>query len=169
VGRCRADAQVATDHRRREAAARDGHVARPPAAPRLPICRTLPWPLLLHHLQRRPPCTASCVGSRLWSRLYSPNLRARWCTIRQGRPRFAPRFSALQYLSHAAPRRLTSALLRPHMSRCSLMLAGLVVAAAFQATPISQLRFVARQSSTAHSDLQALKNSGWRYGQGNAS
>jgi hypothetical protein len=55
------------------------------------------------------------------------------------------------------------------MSRCSLMLAGLVVAAAFQATPISQLRFVARQSSTAHSDLQALKNSGWRYGQGNAS
>ena len=75
----------------------------------------------------------------------------------------------LQYLSHAAPRRLTSALLRPHMSRCSLMLAGLVVAAAFQATPISQLRFVARQSSTAHSDLQALKNSGWRYGQGNAS
>ena len=37
--------------------------------------------------------------------------------------------------------------------RFSLMLTGLMVAAAFQATPASQPRFVARQSSTAHSDL----------------
>ena len=52
------------------------------------------------------------------------------------------------------------------MSRCSLVLAGLAVAAAFQATPASQPRFVARQSSTAHSDLQALRWGsvvlGWR-------
>ena len=37
------------------------------------------------------------------------------------------------------------------------MLTGLMVAAAFQATPASQPRFVARQSSTAHSDLQDFK------------
>ena len=46
------------------------------------------------------------------------------------------------------------------------MLTGLMVAAAFQATPASQPRFVARQSSTAHSDLQALRWGsvvlGWR-------
>jgi|TARA_B110001469_G_C9578265_1_gene286788 hypothetical protein len=39
------------------------------------------------------------------------------------------------------------------MTRCSFMLAGLAVAAAFQATPASQPRRF-RQGSTAQSDLQ---------------
>ena len=42
------------------------------------------------------------------------------------------------------------------MSRCSLVLAGLAVAAAFQATPASQPRVVARQSSTAPSELHVV-------------
>ena len=41
------------------------------------------------------------------------------------------------------------------MQRSALVLAGLAAAAAFQATPASQPRSVARQSSTAHFDLQA--------------
>ena len=42
------------------------------------------------------------------------------------------------------------------MSRCSLVLAGLAVAAAFQAMPASQPRVVARQSSTAPSELHVV-------------
>ena len=44
---------------------------------------------------------------------------------------------------------------RRDMQRSALVLAGLAAAAAFQATPASQPRSVARQSSTAHFDLQA--------------
>ena len=44
------------------------------------------------------------------------------------------------------------------MQRSALVLAGLAAAAAFQATPASQPRSVARQSSTAHFDLQAAFN-----------
>lgn len=53
------------------------------------------------------------------------------------------------------------------MVLCSLhFLAYLAVAAAFQATPTGQQRFVALQRSTAHSDLQALKNSRYPTGRG---
>ena len=129
MGRCRADAQVATDHRRREAAARDGHVARPPAAPRLPICRTLPRPLLLHRLQRRPPCTASCVGSGLWSRLSSPNLRG---PLRSTSPvwQVGPLASAPRCACSAAPvsiRRPRSRVPRFGTRLCGSKLGGVAV------------------------------------------
>ena len=48
------------------------------------------------------------------------------------------------------------------MQRSALVLAGLAAAAAFQATPASQPRSVARQSSTAHFDLQAFEHSGYQ-------